>query len=97
MGSLDAGKTAEIILAKETPHTDKGCTNGGCIEGIVVQQSCPWCPCEEHGMELQHCIACSGVVMASQSKAYTPSRTRTPRMKIGFAKRISSNLSVLVL
>jgi len=34
-----------------------------------LQQSWPVWPCDEHGMELQHCIACSGVDVAPQSIA----------------------------
>lgn len=45
------------------------CTNGACSAGIVLQQSSlPW-PCEWHGIDLQHCLACSGAVIAPQSIA----------------------------
>jgi hypothetical protein len=40
-------------------------------------------------MDLQHCIACSGVVMALQSNAYAARATASTVRKIGLAKRIS--------
>ncbi len=43
-------------------------------------------------MELQHCIASSGVVTAPQSTAYTASATTIAISKIGFARCISTKL-----
>jgi hypothetical protein len=54
---------------------DEGCTNGPFIDGMLLQQSCPWWACEEQCIDLQHCIACSGVVAALQSNAYVASAT----------------------
>lgn len=48
---------------------DDGCTTGACMDGIDLQQSWPLCPCGAHGIELQHCVASSGVVIAPQSSA----------------------------
>ena len=42
-------------------------------------------------MELQHCMACSGVV-APQSNAYTASAKAIVASKIGFAKCILTKL-----
>jgi hypothetical protein len=61
------------------------------MDGIVLQQSWPWCPCDEQGMESQHCIACSGVVAAPQSNAYTTSATTMAATKIRFAQCIFQN------
>jgi len=52
---------------------------------MVLQQSCPSCPCDEQGFELQHWIACSGVVMPPQSNAYTASSIARTAIKVGFA------------
>jgi hypothetical protein len=43
-------------------------------------------------MELQHCIACSGVVTAPQSNVYTASATTMAASRIGFATRITIKL-----
>ena len=45
-------------------------------------------------MEPQHCIACSGVDIASQSKAYAASNIVTTASKMGRANRIKANLAV---
>jgi len=45
-------------------------------------------------MEPQQCIACSGVAIASQSKAYAASNIVTTASKIGLANRIKSKLVV---
>jgi hypothetical protein len=48
--------------------SDAGCTNGTCMDGMFLQQSCgPW-PCEQ-GIEAQQCIAACGVWIAEQSTA----------------------------
>jgi hypothetical protein len=64
-----AGKIPKLRCAAETAGTAAGCTNGACIEGIVLQQSSllPWCGVQ--GMDPQQCIACSGVFIAEQSTA----------------------------
>jgi hypothetical protein len=73
--------------------SDDGCTKGAFIDGMVLQQSWPSrCPCDEQGIESQHCVARSGVVVAPQSTAYTASATTIPAIRIGLAKRIISNL-----
>jgi hypothetical protein len=73
--SQDAAITANTTGENDAPCTDEGCTKGACIVGMVLQQSCPWWPCDEQCIDLQHCIACSGVVAASQSNAYAPRAT----------------------
>ncbi len=63
------------------------------MDGIVLQHSwlC-WWPCDEQGIELQHCIACSGVDMARQSKAYTARAIATTASNIGLVKRICNHV-----
>ncbi len=75
------------------PCTGEGCTKGACIAGIVLQQSWPWWPCDEHGIDLQHSIACSGVVMAPQSNAYPVRATASTATTIGFARFIHNQRS----
>jgi hypothetical protein len=62
-----AGNIPKTRCTVETVGPAAGCTNGACIEGIVLQQSSllPWCGGQ--GMDRQHCIACSGVVNTVQS------------------------------
>jgi hypothetical protein len=47
---------------------------------------------EEHRIELQHCIACSGVVMPPQSDAYATTAKMTTTRRNGLAKPILSRL-----
>jgi hypothetical protein len=47
-------------------------------------------------MDLQHCIACSGVVVAPQSNAYAERASASAATRIGFAKRIVSRLGVFL-
>jgi hypothetical protein len=56
---------------------------------MVLQHSwlCSW-PCDEQCIVSQHCIACSGVVMAAQSKAYVAKAIDITDNKIGLIKRI---------
>ncbi len=63
------------------------------MDGIVLQHSwlC-WWPCDEQGIESQHCIACSGVDMARQSKAYTARAIATTASNIGLVKRICNHV-----
>jgi hypothetical protein len=70
------------------PCTDEGCTKGACIVGMVLQQSWPLRPCGEQGIELQHCIDCSGVMVAPQSNAYVARLTASTTTKIGLINRI---------
>jgi hypothetical protein len=46
-------------------------------------------------MASQHCIACSGVVMAPQSIAYPAIAAATAKRKIVFTRRISIKLDAL--
>jgi hypothetical protein len=71
------------------PCPDESCTKGPCVVGMVLQQSCPWWPCDEQRIKLQHCIACSGVAAALQSNAYAARATASNVRKIGLAKRIT--------
>jgi len=43
-------------------------------------------------MELQHSIACSGVVIESQSNAYAASNTAITATNVGFANLIQTKL-----
>lgn len=52
---------------------------------------CPSCPCDEHGIEPQHCIACSGVALASQSSAYTPINSAAIASKMGLPIRMRNH------
>ncbi len=63
------------------------------MDGIVLQHSwlC-WWPCDEQGIESQHCIACSGVDMARQSNAYTARAIATTASSIGLVKRICNHV-----
>lgn len=63
----DAARAAAIAGVELC--TADGCRKGACMDGIDLQQSCPLCPCGAHGIELQHCVAGSGVVIAPQSSA----------------------------
>ena len=66
------------------------------MDGIVLQQS--WlCSglCDEHGIVSQHCIACSGVVMAPQSVAYNAIAAAMIKSRNGFARRIFIRLGAL--
>src|SRR4029077_13753017 len=67
--SADAVRTVSSRGETEIPCTDEGRTKGACAAGMVLQQSCPRWPCGEQGIDLQHCMACSGVVMVEQSTA----------------------------
>jgi len=91
--SPEVGSTANTVLAKEAGSTNEGCTKGACIEGIFLQQSCPWWPCGEQGIELQHRIDCSGVVIAVQSAAYVANANATTTIRIGRLELIIGNLT----
>jgi len=84
-GSTDAGITAKTTEERDRLCPDEGCTKGACIVGMVLQQSIPRWPCDEQCIELQHCIACSGVVAASQSNAYAPRATASIARRKGLA------------
>ena len=73
----DAASVATTARGCVALCTDDGCTKGPCMDGIDLQQSWPLCPCGAHGIEPQHCIACSGVVSAPQSSAYAAKATRS--------------------
>jgi hypothetical protein len=63
------------------------------MDGMVLQHS--WlCSglCDEQGIVSQHCMACSGVVMAPQSIAYAVIATAMAKSKMGFARCISTNV-----
>lgn len=68
-GLSTAGNTAARGQASEKPCTEEGCKKGAYIPCMVLQQSWESCPCDEHGIESQHCIACCGVATGPQSKA----------------------------
>jgi hypothetical protein len=90
------GGTATKAIELNARSMAEGCINGACIVGIVLQQSCPLCPCGEQGIEPQHCIACSGVVIASQSKTYTPSNKAITLTRIDRAIVIYTKLIALI-
>jgi len=58
------------------------------MDGIVLQQSWRSWPCDEQGMELQHCIAWSGVMVAPQSTAYVARMSASTARNIGLANRM---------
>jgi hypothetical protein len=88
----DAHQTSEY----GTLCTAGGCTKGACIAGIVLQQSCPGWPCDEHGIDLQHSMAWSGVVIAPQSNAYPARATTRTATRVGLEKRILTKLDVCI-
>lgn len=67
---------------------DAACKNGARVVGMVLQQSRPWCPCIEQCMELQHFVACSGVVIPRQSNPYAARASATAATRIVRANRI---------
>ena len=83
-----AGKIPKTRCMVETAGPAAGCTNGACIEGIVLQQSwlLPWCG--EQGMDPQHCMACSAVFIAEQSTPYVASTAARASNKIDLPKLI---------
>jgi hypothetical protein len=90
--SQDAAITANTTGENDALCTDEGCTKGACIVGMVLQQFWPWWPCDEQCIELQHCIACSGVVMPPQSDAYAATAKVSTARRTCLAKPILSRL-----
>jgi hypothetical protein len=88
----EARTTPRAMGEKETPWTEAGCPTAAWIAGMVLQHSWPWCPWVEHCIDLQHCIACSGVVMPVQSEAYVAIATASTANRSGLAKPIPSRL-----
>ena len=94
----DSPVASDSVITENTANTtgcidpfcaDVGCKNGLSIEGMLLQHSMLLpCPCGEHGIDLQHCVACSGVVEAPQSNAYAIKATATMGRKIDFTKRL---------
>jgi hypothetical protein len=65
----DAAGSAEAIEDESwTSCNGAGCTKGGCVEGIMRQQSIGLPPCEQ-GIDAQQCIAAACVWMPEQSTA----------------------------
>ena len=95
--ALNPGSTATKTGEKDRPCAEAGCTKGACMDGIVLQHSwlCSW-PCDEHGIESQHCIACSGVDIARQSSAYIARAIATIASRIGLVKRICNQVRRVV-
>jgi hypothetical protein len=62
--------------------TVAGGTKGARIAGMDLQQSVPSWPCGAHGIEVQHCVACCGVVIAPQSSAYAARATTSATITI---------------
>ena len=91
--ALNRGSTATKTGENDGPCAEAGCRKGACIDGIVLQHSwlC-WWPCDEHGIESQHCIACSGVDIARQSNAYIARAIATIASRIGLVKRICNQV-----
>jgi hypothetical protein len=85
---VKTGKTATTEDNNRTLLDEDGCTNGACMDGMVLQQSCWLCPCDEQGIEAQHCAASSGVVIAEQSIVYAASTATSAANKSVFVKRI---------
>jgi hypothetical protein len=68
--SRETGNVETATGEKDSPCIEAACTNGACIDGMVLQQS--WlCSAlwEAHGMVSQHCIASSEVAIGAQSTA----------------------------
>ena len=87
-----ATKTGE----KVGPCTEAGCTKGAWMDGMVLQHS--WlcsCPCDEQCIVSQHCIACSGVVIAPQSIVYPAIAAAMAKLKTVFTRCISIKLGAL--
>src|SRR6266403_648431 len=91
--ALNAGSTATKTSEKDRPCAEAGCRKGAYMDGIVLQHSslC-WWPGDEQGIESQHCIACSGVAMARQSKAYAARAIASTASRIGLVKRICNHV-----
>jgi hypothetical protein len=70
--SPDLANAVKTMLAKEILSLAQVVRKERALT-IDLEQTCPGWPCGEQGMDLQHCIACSGVHIASQSKEYTAS------------------------
>src|SRR5881296_2490811 len=91
--ALNPGNTATRTGEKDRPCAEAGCTKGACMDGIVLQHSwlC-WWPCDEQGIESQHCIACSGVDMAKQSDAYVARAIAITANRTDLVKRICNHV-----
>jgi hypothetical protein len=63
-----AGNAAAMAGENCTWCRDAGCTNGTCMDGMFLQQSC-WLWLCEQGIEAQQCIAAWGDWSAEQSTA----------------------------
>jgi hypothetical protein len=66
--SLETGNVEIATGENDSPCIEAACTNGACMDGMVLQQS--WlCSalCEAHGMVSQHCIASSDDAIGAQS------------------------------
>src|ERR1700726_2628583 len=87
--STSVDRTATTAGECKKPLINEGCTKGAFIAGMVLQQSWPWWPCDEQGMELQQATACSGVV-APQSNAYAARARVSTARRIGLANRITN-------
>jgi hypothetical protein len=96
MHTPNPGNGATKTGERAGPCTELGCTKGACRDGIVLQHSwlCSW-PCDEQCIVSQHCIACSGVVMAPQSIAYPAIAATRAKRKICFTRCISTKLDAL--
>ena len=88
VASTACGTTAVTTWPGNMPGPDEGCTKGDRSSDMVRQQSRPWWPCDEQGIERQQRIACSGVVMARQSDPYAANATVRTAKKTGLALRI---------
>lgn len=92
--SSGAVSTPSMTLRYDTFCADGGCTNGACIVGMVLQHSCPGWPCDEQGIELQHCIACSDEVMAEQSNTYSARHAASTAIRMGRTKCIQLKVNL---
>jgi hypothetical protein len=66
--SRETGNVETATGEKDHPCVEDACTNGACIDGMVLQQSwlrsALW---EAHGMVSQHCIASSEDAIGAHS------------------------------
>ncbi|PYU84915.1 MAG: hypothetical protein DMG50_02955 [Acidobacteria bacterium] len=87
--ALNPSNTATKTGEKVRACAEAVCTKGACMDGMDLQHSwlCSW-PCDEQGIESQHCVAAAGVDTAKQSNAYVAKATVITASRIGLIKLI---------
>lgn len=92
--SLNAGTMPSATGEKERPCADEGGPMTAWLSAMFLQQSWPGCPCDRQRIELQHFMACSGVVIPTQSDAYAPTATVSTATRTLFPKAIRTRVKV---